>query len=140
MKFGVGVRREGERRQAARRDVDAELLGQFADQRRLGSLAGVDLAAGKLPQPGHRLALRAAGEQDPAVGVDQHHRRDENERRGACGVFARKAPSCPFLHLHHPNPPVQAGEGMGGGFAVPEPSAACGGGKRRGLRRAGQLR
>ena len=92
VKIGVGVRGEGEGCQAARRDVDAELLGEFADQRGLGGLAGIEFAAGEFPQAGHRLALRALGQQDAAVGVDQHHRRDEDERRAARPVVVPKPP------------------------------------------------
>jgi hypothetical protein len=51
------VRGEDERGQAGLGDLDAQLLVQFADQALLGRLAGLDLAAGKLPQAGQRLAL-----------------------------------------------------------------------------------
>ena len=87
MEVGVGVRGEGERREAARRDIDAELLGELADQRRLGRLARMHLAAGKFPEPGERLARRTLGQQHPPVGVDQRDRRDEDDRPGrlSCG-------------------------------------------------------
>jgi len=71
MKFGIGVRGEGERRQTARRDIDPELLAEFADQRRFGRLAGLDLAARKFPQAREMLARGALGEQDPAIGIDE---------------------------------------------------------------------
>ena len=62
---------------AAGVDLDAQLLLELADQRRLGQLARLDLAAGKFPQARHRPAGRALLQQDPALAVDQrrrHHR------------------------------------------------------------------
>ena len=87
VKVGIGVRGEGEGSEAARGNVDAEFLAKLADQRRFRGLARVDLAAGKLPQPRHGFAFRALGQQNAPVGVDQHHRRDEDEgrRRVSCG-------------------------------------------------------
>ena len=61
-------------------DVDAELLVELADQRRLRRLAGMHLAAGKFPEAGEMLAGRPLGQQHAAVGVDQRHRRDEDDR------------------------------------------------------------
>ena len=80
------MRGERKGREATRRDIDAEFLGQLADQRRLRGLAAIDLAAGKLPETRHRLALRALRQQDAAVGVDQRHRRyqDDPVRRVSC--------------------------------------------------------
>ena len=80
MEIGIGVRGEGERREAAFVDVDPELLGEFADQRRLRRLAGLHLAAGKFPHPREVLAGRALGEQHAAVRVDQRDRRDQDDR------------------------------------------------------------
>ena len=59
--------------------VDAELLAQFADQRVLRPLAGVDLAAGKLPQALELLALRPLRDQHAAVDVDQRRRDDQEQ-------------------------------------------------------------
>ena len=61
-------------------DVDAQLLAEFADQRRFGRLAGLHLAAGKFPHPREVLAGRPLGEQHAAVRVDQRDRRDEDDR------------------------------------------------------------
>ena len=94
MEVGVGVGREGERREATRRDVDAEFLGELADQRRLRRFTRVDLAARKLPQPGHGLARRALGEQHPPVGVDQRHRRHEHD-----GEWALSCGSCALMSI-----------------------------------------
>ncbi len=91
MEFGIGVGGKGERRQAARLDIDAEFLGELANQRRLGRLSRLHLAAGKFPQPGEVLARRALGEQHAAVDVDQHDRRDQDDRE------RRPLPSLPRL-------------------------------------------
>jgi len=45
----------------------------------LRRLSRLDLAAGKLPEPGKRTPWRAFGDQDPAVAVKQHAGRDQNE-------------------------------------------------------------
>jgi hypothetical protein len=60
MKVGIGVGCKGERGETARCDIDAELLGELTDQRRLGGFAGVDLAAGKLPYE-RRFRTRPCG-------------------------------------------------------------------------------
>ena len=57
----------------------AKFFPQLAHQRDFGRLAGGDLAARKFPQTGQRFAFRALGKQDPAVGVDEHYRRDEDD-------------------------------------------------------------
>ncbi len=80
MKALVTVRGEGERREAGFGDVDAELLLELADQRRLRRLARQHLTARKLPKPGHRLALRALRQQHAPVGVDERDGDDENDR------------------------------------------------------------
>jgi hypothetical protein len=53
---------------------------ELADQRLLRRLAGFDLAAGKLPEAGHRLAGRALGNEDAAVDIDQRDGRHQHER------------------------------------------------------------
>ena len=57
--------------------VDPELFLQFADERVLRPLAGVDLAARELPQALELLAFGPLREQHPSVGVDQRRRDDE---------------------------------------------------------------
>ena len=52
-------------------NLDAQFLVQLADQAGLGSLAGFDLAAGKLPQAGELFSRRPAADQHPAVDVDE---------------------------------------------------------------------
>ena len=49
MELRVAVRGKGERRQARRLDRDAQLLAQFADQRRFRRFVRLDLAAWKFP-------------------------------------------------------------------------------------------
>ena len=90
MKSLVVVRGKGEGCQTGGGDVDTEFFLQFADQRRLRGFAGVELAAGKLPQAGHLLAFRPAGEQDAAVDVDQGAGGDQQQRFGA-GVRSASA-------------------------------------------------
>jgi hypothetical protein len=62
---------ENEGGEAGLGHLDAQFLAQFADQGRLGSFAGLDLAAGEFPQTGQLLALGPFGDQHPAVHVDQ---------------------------------------------------------------------
>ena len=76
---GVGGAREHEGGQAIGLDADAEFFVELADQRGFGRLAGFDLAAGKLPQPGERLALGAAADQHAAVLVDDRGRDDQED-------------------------------------------------------------
>ena len=65
----IVVAREGERREVGGRDVDAELLGKFADERMFRRFLRLDLASGEFPKPGKRSALRPLGDQDPAVAL-----------------------------------------------------------------------
>ncbi|HEY7984665.1 MAG TPA: hypothetical protein VID73_10890 [Ktedonobacterales bacterium] len=58
---------------------DAELFAQLARQALLGRLAGLDLAAGELPQPGVGLARRPPRVQIGAVTLD--HGRHHTQRR-----------------------------------------------------------
>ena len=71
MEVGVGVAGEGQRRQARGVDLDAEFLAQFPDQRVLGPLAGLQLAAGKLPEARELFAFGTLGDQHAIVGVDE---------------------------------------------------------------------
>jgi len=75
----VRVAGKGERGEATDGYVDAKLLPQLTDQSGLGRFAGIKLAAGELPQPGHATPLGPAREQDAAVGVDQRTGGDEYE-------------------------------------------------------------
>ena len=70
-------------------DVDAELLGQLADQRAFGGFAGLDLAARKFPLAGEVLARLALGDEDAAVGVDQRRGGDEKRRGQPARPIAR---------------------------------------------------
>ena len=79
MELGIGVAGEGQRREAFLLHGDAELLGEFADQRRFRPLAGLELAARELPEAGKLLALRALGDEDAVVGIDQGAGDDEEQ-------------------------------------------------------------
>src|SRR5690349_10639172 len=59
MKRFVAVARKGERCEARLGYGDAELLVELADQALLRPFAWLELAAGKFPQTGERLALGA---------------------------------------------------------------------------------
>ena len=59
---------------------DTQLLVQLADQRAFGTFVRLDLAAGKLPQPGHLLARRALADQHPPVDIDEWKTRPLLER------------------------------------------------------------
>ncbi len=69
MKIVIGVAGKGQRRQAGFLDDDADLLMQFADQGRFRPLAGLDLAAGKLPLERHGLIGAALADEDLAIGA-----------------------------------------------------------------------
>ena len=79
MEVFVSVACEGQRRQARLPHDNAKLLLQLADQRLFGTLAGLDLASGKLLYARHRLAGRTLGEQHAAVGIDQGAGGNQNE-------------------------------------------------------------
>ncbi len=79
MEIGVGVARETERGEAGCLDGDAEFLMQFADQRCLGPLAGLELAAGKLPKTGQALSRRPLCHEHPIVRIDQRYRYDQEQ-------------------------------------------------------------
>jgi hypothetical protein len=49
MKICVGVRSEGEGREAGLPYCDAQLFAKLADERLFGPLSGFDLASGKFP-------------------------------------------------------------------------------------------
>ena len=76
----ISVRGEGERRKAGGGDVDAQLLLAARGSAPPRASRPGELAAGELPQPGHPLALRPAGQQHPAVAVDQRAGGDQQQR------------------------------------------------------------
>ncbi len=81
----VGVRGEGEGDDRAARHDDAEFFLELADERRLGRLAGLELAAGKLPQARHRLARRPLRQQHALLRVDQRDADDDHRlSSGSC--------------------------------------------------------
>ena len=49
VEIGIGVRGEGERREAGLLHTNAELFAKLPDERLFGPLAGFDLATGKFP-------------------------------------------------------------------------------------------
>jgi hypothetical protein len=73
------MRGEGEGAEAALGHIDAELFLELAHQRALRCLARMHLAAGELPEPGHRPALGPARDQHAPIRIDQRHRGDEND-------------------------------------------------------------
>ncbi len=79
MEIRIGVAREGERREASLLDDDAQFLLELADQRFFGPFARLHLAAGKLPQAGHRLALGPLCQQHAAVGIDKGAGSDKDD-------------------------------------------------------------
>ncbi|CDX42391.1 hypothetical protein MPLDJ20_50027 [Mesorhizobium plurifarium] len=79
MEIVIGMAGEGERRQARNLRFDAEFLMQFADQALLRRLAGLDLAAWKLPQPGELFTLGTLRQEDAPVGVDQRAGGDQKQ-------------------------------------------------------------
>jgi len=71
--------------------LQPDLLFRLAQRGLQRRLAGIDLAAGKLPQPRHRLARRTLCDQHPAVDVDQGHGSDQHQRPVAQGRRAARA-------------------------------------------------
>ena len=67
---------EGERVEIGLGDGDAEFFGKLAHQRGGGRFAGLDLATGKFPQPGKRLARRPLRHEHPAGAIDERCRHD----------------------------------------------------------------
>jgi len=54
-----------------RAESHAELLVELPRERLPGALAGMGLAAGKLPGAGHMLPCGALGDQDTPAGIDE---------------------------------------------------------------------
>ena len=57
----------------------AEFLVQLADQRLFGPLAGIELAAGKFPQPRELFAFGPLRDQHTVIGIDQRAGDNEGE-------------------------------------------------------------
>ena len=79
---------EGQRRETGGNCLNRQFLTQLADQSRLRSLAGLDLAAGEFPKPAHRFAIRPLRQQDPPIGVNQGDGGNQDNRLGrrlSCG-------------------------------------------------------
>ena len=70
---------KSQRRQTLLIDDDSQFLLQFTDQTLFRAFSGLDLAAGKLPKTGHRLAFRTLAEEHTSVGVDERAGCDEDE-------------------------------------------------------------
>ena len=83
--------REGERCQVSLRDRDAELLVKLTDERVLGRLSRLDLAARELPEARKRAAFRPLGKQHPPFPVEENAGRHEDDR-----------PLAPRAHLGSP--------------------------------------
>src|ERR1700722_544719 len=79
VEVGIEVARECQWREALLLDDDTQFLPQFSDQALLRLLAGLDLAAGKLPQPCHRLARWALCDQYTPIRVNQRAGGNENK-------------------------------------------------------------
>ena len=82
----IGMAREGEGREAWLLHGDPELLTQFSDEGLLRPLAGLHLAAGKLPKACELLSFRALRQEDAVVLIDQGDSDHEGElERGHVG-------------------------------------------------------
>jgi hypothetical protein len=69
--------------------ANPQFLIQFAGQRLLRALAGLDLAAGKLPQQRHRLIGTALADQHQAITNDQGRRHKAQRRTGRPRIIIR---------------------------------------------------
>ena len=85
---GGVMRGEGKGREAGRGDVDPQFFLQFARERHLGRLAGIDLAAGKFPQSSHGFSRWPLRQEHPAVIVDQGRSSDQDAAHGLRGGCA----------------------------------------------------
>ena len=71
MEFRIRVGCEAEGCKAAVRHLDSQFLPKFPNDRRLRSLAGVNLPARELPQPCEHPALGPPRNQHPPVAVHE---------------------------------------------------------------------
>ncbi len=79
-------------------DGDSELLLELARQRRFGPLPGLDLAAGKFPQPGHGPARGPLLKEDSALAVHKRRRHDR-ECRNFLQIDGQRKDSVNATHL-----------------------------------------
>jgi hypothetical protein len=79
MEIRIGVAHKSQRCQASLLDGDSKFLFEFANERLLRRFAGLDLAAGKFPQAGHRSPFGALGKQNASITVDERTGGDENQ-------------------------------------------------------------
>ena len=78
--------REDKGRKTRFLDRDAELFFHFPNDRLFGTLARLDLAAGKFPQPRQRFSFGALGNQNASIFVDQRAGSDKDDTEsGHCG-------------------------------------------------------
>ena len=76
---GVRIGEDARDPRRGRAHLDTELLAQLACERRPRVLAGLDLAAGKLPIAGIALSLGALRQQEHAVGALDDSRGDRGQ-------------------------------------------------------------
>jgi hypothetical protein len=82
MKIRLSMAREGQGSETGLADDYSQFLVQFPDECFFRPLAALDLAAGKFPKPGHRLAFGPLRDEHAAVGVDEGTRGNENDLGG----------------------------------------------------------
>src|SRR5579862_3933631 len=82
MEVGIRMARECERRETLRFDCDPQFLPQLPDQTLLRLLAGFDLAAGKLPEPRHRLSFWAPCDEHASIRIDEGASGNQNKPDG----------------------------------------------------------
>ena len=79
MKIIIRMAGKGQWSQARGPGVYPQFFLQFADQGGLWRLAGFDFAPRKLPEPSHRFAFGALGEEDAAVRIDKGDGGDKDD-------------------------------------------------------------
>src|SRR5205823_1873185 len=77
VKLRIHVARERQRGEALLIDRNAQFLRKLADQRLFRPLARLDLAARKLPKPGHALPRRTLRDQHAAIRIHEGAGRNE---------------------------------------------------------------
>src|SRR5262249_34842799 len=79
VKVRIGMARKREGSQAWLLDIDSELLVEFADERLLGPLARLDLAAREFPQARHWFARRTLRDQHASIRIDEGASGDQDQ-------------------------------------------------------------